>query len=231
MAVVPVVAFFGRSDCGKTTLLEKLIQLLSGRGYRIGVVKHHVHGPFSMDVPGKDSWRHKQAGARTVVLSSPVGLGMVKDCRQDATLTELLCRYFFDVDLVLAEGYKQGDTAKIAVCRNDLRHRPFPEPVDNTLIATVSDLDPGRDLPWFDLDDIAGIADFLIKTFLPSSQPDASGPEISLLKDGVPITLSAVDRSRILDTLASLPAAIAPDQDSEEIFVMIRSRKGKADGC
>ncbi len=229
--MVPVVAFIGRAHCGKTTLLEKLIQLLSGRGFRIGTIKHHVHGAFCMDVPGKDSWRHKQAGARTVVLSSPTGQGMVKDCRQDATLTELLCRYFFDVDLVLAEGYKQADSAKIEVCRNDLHHRPLPEPRDKTLIATVSDLDPGRDLPWFDLNDIAGIADFLIKTFLPSGRPDASGPEISLLKDGVPVPLGPADRSRILDTLASLPSAIAPGRDAEEILLMVRSRQGKSDGC
>ena len=229
--MAPVVAFIGRAHCGKTTLLEKLIKLLTGQGFRIGTIKHHVHGAFSMDVPGKDTWRHKQAGARTVVLSSPTGQGMVKDCRQDTPLTELLCRYFFDVDLVLAEGYKEGAAPKIEVFRSDLHERPLPEPADNSLIATVSNVDPGRDLPWFDLDDTAGIADFRVQTFLPPSRPDASGPEISLLKDGVRIPLSAADRSRILDTLASLPSAVAPDRDSEEILVMIRSRKGKADGC
>ena len=66
----PVVSFVGKPDSGKTTLLEKLIPELNRRGYRVGTIKHHVH-QFEMDKPGKDTFRHKQAGARVVALSSP----------------------------------------------------------------------------------------------------------------------------------------------------------------
>ncbi|UCF95758.1 MAG: molybdopterin-guanine dinucleotide biosynthesis protein B, partial [Desulfobacterales bacterium] len=77
-AVPPIVSTVGYSGSGKTTLLEKLIAELKQRGFRVGTIKHDVHG-FEMDRPGKDSWRHKQAGASVTVISSPYQIGMVKD--------------------------------------------------------------------------------------------------------------------------------------------------------
>jgi len=68
----PVIAIIGKKNCGKTTLIEKLIPEFIDLGYRVGTIKHH-HGTMSMDQPGKDTWRHKQAGAHAVVLSSPSG--------------------------------------------------------------------------------------------------------------------------------------------------------------
>ena len=97
-----IIALVGKPDSGKTTLLEKLLPELNRRGYRIGTVKHHVH-KFEMDKEGKDTWRHKQAGASTVALSSPTGLGIIRDVDHDQAIEELLDRYYYDVDLVIAE--------------------------------------------------------------------------------------------------------------------------------
>ncbi len=74
----PLVSIVGNSGAGKTTLLEKLIAAVTQRGFRVGTIKHDVHG-FEMDKPGKDSWRHKQAGAVTTLISSPKRIGMVMD--------------------------------------------------------------------------------------------------------------------------------------------------------
>lgn len=98
--MMPVVVFAGKSDSGKTTLLEKLIAEIKNRGYRIGVIKHTAHG-FDMDQPGKDSWRHQKAGADTVLLAAPDSLAMIKK-QASASLDDLLA-YFEGMDLVLVE--------------------------------------------------------------------------------------------------------------------------------
>ena len=85
----PVVPFVGYSGSGKTTVLVKVIQELTGRGFRIATIKHHSHD-FEMDVPGKDTWRHKQSGAVTTLISSPSRIGMVRDVPHEMDLSELL---------------------------------------------------------------------------------------------------------------------------------------------
>ena len=98
--MTPIVSVVGRSNSGKTTLLERLVRELSRRGWRVGTVKHHVHGPVTVDVPGKDSWRHKQAGALAVVLASDSTCFLVRDIPDPLPLEEIVHRYLTDVDLV-----------------------------------------------------------------------------------------------------------------------------------
>lgn len=162
----PVITFIGRSNSGKTTLLEKLIPVLTSRGYRIGTVKHQHHAhAFQMDVPGKDSWRHKQAGAAVSVLSSPVGLGVVRDVDAEVPLPKIVQDHFSGLDLILVEGFKDSPYPKIEIHRLAAHPEPL-SPDDNTVIALVSDAStlPGR--PRFDLDDVNGLADFLINRVL-----------------------------------------------------------------
>ena len=159
----PIVSLIGKANSGKTTLLEKLIPALGVRKVRVGTVKHHVHA-FGMDKPGKDTWRHKQAGAKVVALSSPSGLGIIRDTDHDIPLLELVDRYFDDVDLVLAEGYKTGPAPKIEVFRSAAHSTPLANR-DETWLAMVSDQPLDYGLPLFALDDAADLADFLIATF------------------------------------------------------------------
>src|SRR5512134_4143595 len=100
--MIPIVSIVGKSDAGKTTLIEKLVPELVRRGYRIATVKHDVHG-FEVDREGKDSWRHKQAGAHTVVISSPSKLAVIRDVEMDVTLDMIRERFIHDVDLILSE--------------------------------------------------------------------------------------------------------------------------------
>ena len=112
----PAIAFVGRHNSGKTTLIEKVIAELVSRGLDVGSVKHHTHGNFEIDVPGKDSFRHKQAGASEVVIASPVKIARVRDVS-----AEVECSTIVDSmpghDVVVVEGYRQSGIPYIEVMR------------------------------------------------------------------------------------------------------------------
>ncbi|MCD6387764.1 MAG: molybdopterin-guanine dinucleotide biosynthesis protein B [Desulfobulbaceae bacterium] len=212
----PIVSLVGRPDHGKTTLLEKLIPELNHRGYRIGTIKHHVH-EFAMDKPGKDTWRHKQAGAHSVVLSSPTGLGLIRDVSGDTPVEELVDRYFSDVDLVIAEGYKRLALPKIEVYRSKLADTPLQNR-DETWIGMVTDLKQEGDLPHFGLDDISGIVDFLITTFLKSDKEQ----HVSLIVNGKTIPLNSFVQRFIVKSLTGMITSLKGCRDPKEISLTIR---------
>jgi len=160
----PLLSIVGKSDAGKTTLLEQLVTTLVTKGYTVGTIKHDVHG-FDIDHKGKDSWRHKAAGASTVAISSPKKVAVVRDVTTEETLEDLIDRYFLDMDLVLAEGYKKQPWPKIEVFRSGVHKTPLCTN-DATLVAFVSDTPLRPDVPCFALEDIDGIADLVEKTFL-----------------------------------------------------------------
>jgi molybdopterin-guanine dinucleotide biosynthesis protein B len=159
----PIISIVGKSDAGKTTLLEKLVPELTDRGYRVGTIKHDVHG-FDIDHEGKDSWRHKQAGARTVVISSPRKVAVVKDMDDEETLDNLLSKYFRDADIVITEGYKREAKPKIEIFRSDVHDSPLCTD-DENLVAIVSDAVVDLQVPRFHLEDIAGLADLIEAKF------------------------------------------------------------------
>ncbi len=164
----PIVSVIGKANSGKTTLLEKLIPALIAQGVRVGTIKHHVH-QFDMDRPGKDTWRHKQAGARVVALSSPTGLGIIRDREDELPLPELARRYFEDVALVLTEGYKGGPAPKVEVFRASVHQEPLAER-DDTWLALVSDQELDFGLPRFGLEEAERLAHFLIRVLLNDRQ-------------------------------------------------------------
>ena len=157
----PVLAFIGKPNCGKTTLIEKLIPALADKGVRVGTIKHH-HGEIQMDTPGKDTWRHKQAGAQVVLLSSPVGIGLIQDTAEDTPVEDLVSRHFQNVDLVVVEGYKWSTLPKIKVFRSAVYDEPMQEPGE-TLIAMVSDVEIRQDLPCFKYDEIGSLVEFILE--------------------------------------------------------------------
>jgi len=159
-----VLALIGKPNCGKTTLLEKLIPALVRKGVRVGTIKHH-HGAIQMDTPGKDTWRHKQAGAQAVLLSSPTGIGFIQDTVADTPVEDLVSHYFQNVDLVIAEGYKWSALPKIEVFRSTVYDEPMQEPGE-TLIAMVCDARIRPDLPWFMPDDIDALVAFILEKIL-----------------------------------------------------------------
>jgi len=145
-------------------LTEKLIPELRRRGYRVATIKHNVHG-FDIDHEGKDSWRHKKAGARLTVIASPHRIAVIEDVSKDYELSELRDGYIRDVDVILSEGFKVNPHPKIEVVRAEMKHSPLCSREDN-LLAIVSDEPVDRGVPCLDIDDIRGIADLIEDKFL-----------------------------------------------------------------
>jgi len=181
--LTPIVSVVGKSGSGKTTLLEKLIPLLKERGYRVAVVKHHVHGEFEMDRPGKDSWRHARAGADVIVVASPVKVAQIRRVDAEPSLQEVAAG-LSGVDLILTEGYKRAHTPKIEVSRRERSTGLICDPEE--LLAVIADHPVSLDIPQFDLDDAAGVADFLEREVL---SPESQAPTVSLLVDRRPVAL------------------------------------------
>ena len=159
--MIPVISFIGRSGVGKTTYLEKLIAELKRRGYRVGVIKHDIHG-FEIDHPGKDTWRHAQAGADVVCISSREKFALIKKMQRDMPLEEILAQ-IRDVDIILVEGYKNHSALRAEIFRRDCGREPLDRPED--LFAVISDTPLYPELPCFDLDAVALFADYLEQKF------------------------------------------------------------------
>ena len=160
--MVPVISFVGNSGVGKTTFLEKLVRVLKARGYRIAAVKHDVHN-FTVDYPGKDSWRLTQAGSDVVVLSSPHRLALMEEVEEERTLDRLAEMVSDRVDIVLTEGYRGASALKIEVSRR--AHSTALTARLDDLMAIVTDHPFGLDVPQFGLDDAPAVADFLEQRF------------------------------------------------------------------
>jgi len=158
----PVVCIVGNSGSGKTTFIERLIPELKRRGLKVGTLKHDVHG-FEMDKPGKDSWRHKQAGASTTIISSSQKIGIVMDVNHDHRPDELLT-LFQGMDIILAEGYKRADRPKLEIFRAEITKEPLSKE-DKSLLAIVSDTTVDLDVPTFSTKDIKEVTDFLLDYF------------------------------------------------------------------
>lgn len=168
-----VVAFSGYSGSGKTTLIEQLVGHLKTRGRRVSVIKH-AHHRFDIDHPGKDSWRHRQAGAFEVLIASDRRLALM---REFETLKEpdahgLIAQLSPAADWVLVEGFKHGDLPKVEVWRSGARDRdgfmhPVGYPLDRRTVAVCTDLPAAlpssTDLPVLPLDDAAEVARWLLE--------------------------------------------------------------------
>ena len=161
-APIPVISIVGgKSNSGKTTLLEKIIREAKHRNSKVATLKHDVHG-FEMDQPGKDTWRHAQAGADVVAISSPQKIAILEKVVDDQPLDEVLAR-IRDVDVIFTEGYKHGNKPKIEVFRSAVHKVLFSKPEE--LMAIASDVSFDNGIPCFGLDDAAGICDLIEETF------------------------------------------------------------------
>ena len=156
-----VFGLTGWSGSGKTTLLVELVPLLIARGLSVSTIKHTHHG-FDLDQPGKDSWRHRQAGAAEVLISSGVRWALMHEVHgEEPELPDLLAR-LSPVDLVLVEGFKAHPHAKIEVHRPALGRAPiWPGRTDIVAVAADAPL-PDCDRPVLPLNDPAAIIDWML---------------------------------------------------------------------
>jgi len=157
-----VFGIAGYSGSGKTSLIEKLLPLLVARGLRVSVIKHAHHG-FDLDKPGKDSWRHREAGASEVLMLSNDRWVLMSELRgaPEPSLDEQL-DILSPCDLVLIEGYKAAAVPKIEVHR-PAHGKPPLYPDNPHIIAVATDAPLGCDLPQLPLNEPDAVVDYLLK--------------------------------------------------------------------
>ena len=173
----PIVSIVGRSESGKTMLVEQLIAEFKSRGYKIAALKHSHCGVIEVDQPGKDTWKFARAGSDAVCISSPRKLAFIKKSDHDLRIDEVLPIIGPEFDLVLVEGFKKSKLPKIEVHRKELGNDLLCSPEELSAIVTDGSLDtPLADsykLPILSWADTAAIADFIEKNFVLASRNSA----------------------------------------------------------
>jgi molybdopterin-guanine dinucleotide biosynthesis adapter protein len=156
-----IFGFAGYSGSGKTTLIEKLIPLFTQRGLRVSLIKH-AHHTFDIDQPGKDSYRHRKAGCAEVLVTSSRRWVLMHELlgAPEPGLAEHI-RRIAPCDLLLVEGFKRERIPKLEVYRGEVGE-PLLHPHDPDIVAIASDRRFDTALPQFDLNDHAGIAEFVL---------------------------------------------------------------------
>lgn len=156
-----IYGIVGWKNAGKTGLMERLLAEITGRGFSVSTVKH-AHHTFDVDHPGKDSHRHRMAGATEVLLASRNRFALMHELRnEDEPTLEFLLTKVAPVDLVLIEGYKRDTHPKVEAHRASTGN-PLIAPNDDTIRAVASDVGLQLDRPVFDLDDTKAVADFIL---------------------------------------------------------------------
>ena len=213
--MIPIVSIVGKSDSGKTTLIEKIVPELVRRGYRILTVKHDLHG-FEIDREGKDSWRHKQAGAQGVIISSPQKVALIRDVERDMSLEELRDAFGGDADLILSEGFKKDAQPKIEVFREEEHAELLCTPEDNLIgIASNRPFDIG--VPCLDIDDVKGIVDLIESKFLKGNR----GEGISLKINGRRIPLSPFVEKFLIRTIKGMISSLKGGEHPKRVEIKI----------
>lgn len=216
----PIVSVIGKSKSGKTTLIEKLIRELKSRGYRVATIKHAPQN-VAFDEPGKDSWRHTQAGSEATVISSPDKVVLIKPVAKDISLKEIAHLLDENYDIILTEGFKQGDAPKIEVHRRDAG-----PPLKNIrkLIGIVTDELLETKRRQFSPDDIKDIADLLEKGFIKPQRE-----RVSLYVNNTPITLTAFPKQIIGNILLSMVSCLKGVREVRSLEIFLRREPKQAE--
>lgn len=213
--MIPVISFVGSHNCGKTTILEKVIRGLKQKGYKVAVIKHHK-GDFELDIQGKDTWRLSEAGSDVVAISSPQKTAVIKKPEQELTLdriTEMVCD---GMDIVISEGYKFDDKPKIEVFRSEVSDRILSDEKD--LVALVTDRRFDIDVPQFSFDDADGIVKLIIEKYLANTSPAG----VSLIVNDVPLDMKPFIQDMFINTVSGLVAALHGTENAKEIKITVR---------
>jgi len=211
----PVISIVGRAKSGKTTLMEKLIGELKSRGYRVATIKHTPQG-MSLDEPGKDSWRHLNAGSDATAMSSSDQVVLIKPVTQDLSLDEIVPLFGEDYDIILAEGFKQDSAPKIEVHRKEVG-----PPLSNIrkLIAIATDEPLEIKTRQFSLQDIKGLADFLEKGFIIPQQE-----RLSLYVNKAPVSLSSFPKEIITNLVLAIASSLKGVNKIKSLDIFLRRK-------
>ncbi len=214
--MVPIICFVGHTNSGKTTVLEKVITELTKRHYKVGTIKHDVHG-FEIDKEGKDTWRHRKAGSTVVAISSHSMMAVIKKVQEEMSLEEIVLRFFWDVDIVLAEGYKKSPYPKIEVFRKEISENLLCSSSDN-LIAIVSDNPPlDVSFPVFSTQDIKKMVDFIENRYI----KDRKHRSVTVLFDGKKIPMNDFVTNLLSRTLEGICSSLRGWDNPKEIVISL----------
>jgi len=164
--MIPVFSIVGKnSNTGKTTVMCRIIEALKAKGYKVGTIKHDVHG-FDMDKPGKDTWKHAQAGSDLVMISSPEKFALIQKVEEERRLEDIV-REINGLDILITEGYKREKYPKLEVFRQAAADCLLCE--EEELFALVTDRPFGVKVPQYGFENISELVELIEKRFLSSS--------------------------------------------------------------
>ncbi len=190
-----IVSFIGKSNSGKTTLLEKVIVELTSRKYKVATIKHTAE-EATLDTPGKDTWRHLRAGSKATAIGSDKRIVLIKPVKRKSTVEEMARLLGEDYDIIITEGFKQGPYPKIEVHRREIG--PLLTGIKNVIaIATNESLD--TEARQFSIDDPVSVADFIEEEFIKPQDE-----RLSLYVNDELMTLSAFPHQIITNLLLAI---------------------------
>jgi molybdopterin-guanine dinucleotide biosynthesis protein B len=209
----PVVSIVGKSKSGKTAVIERLVQELKSRGYQVATIKHAPKGA-SFDEPGKDSSRHIEAGSKVTVVSSPNNLVLVKPVSQDTPLEDIVRLLGEDYDIILTEGFKQGNAPKIEIHCKDAG-----ELLKNIKkrIAIVTDEQFEPKARQFSFEDTEGLADLLERGFIKPQKK-----RISLYVNNTAITLTSFPKHIITNIIVAMVSCLKGVREISSLQIFLR---------
>jgi len=213
--MIPIISIVGRSNSGKTSLLERLIPELKGRGYRLAVIKH-TREDFTADQPGKDSARLAQAGSDVVVLSSPRKFALTKLVEHEPTIEELSLVAGSDFDLILTEGFKEGDALKIEVHRRGLGEALMCPPRD--LLAVVTDEPLDITVPQYHPDNFRELADLIEQRFLSHRRKE----DLAVFINRNAISLNPFVKELITRVLIGIVSTLKGGEDIKRLDIWLK---------
>ncbi len=209
----PIVSVIGQSKSGKTTLIEGLIAELKSRDYRVATIKHAAQD-INLDEPGKDSWRHLQAGSEATALVSRDKVRLIKSITPDDTLDEIARILGDDYDIILTEGFKQADAPKIFVYSDG-----GGSLLGNIkkLIAIVNDGTIKTKVRRFSHKDVNGLADLLEEGFIKPQRE-----RLAIYVNGDSIILSSFTRKIISSVLINMVSSLKGVNKIRNIDIFLR---------
>ncbi len=213
----PIISIVGKSESGKTTLLESLIVELKQRGYKVAVIKH-TNEDIELDKEGKDTWRFSQVGSEVVAISSGRKLALMKNLERDFSPQELSRFIAWDYDLILTEGFKRSGTLKIEVYRKEQGEGLFSPA--KQLLAVVTDEPLDVDVPQFSKDEVQRLTDLIENRLLAQHRAD----DVDLLVDGVYIPLNPFTKSLIAKTLSGMISSLKGIKEVKSLHISLRRR-------
>jgi molybdopterin-guanine dinucleotide biosynthesis protein B len=216
--MIPIISIVGESGAGKTHLMVKLVAELKSRGYRVATVKHSAH-KIDLDIEGKDSWHHAQAGSDAVVISSPHKLALIRQVDHDSSLAEIARLIGPDFDIILAEGFKKGRETKIEVHRKGAGGDLISD--RDRLLAVVTDERLEQNTPQYSPDDTAGLVDLIEKTYFSKNEVAS----ISLFVNGQPVPLNDFVRNLFSNVLLGMVTSLKRIPQVTGIDISIRKKK------